>query len=248
MGDIMSWTPDIIRQIIRRSNEDSAKGSQQYIKWENRAIQNDYEFIECPCGENCWSKRHKCEGHYRIKEIEFNQFLETFATLWIRPRARRNIKEAVIRGIVYNARERNAINPLQKLRDSWPEILSFARSYNLCRLCNPSVPLLHPVTNLYEGKIWSQLFYDSLGPFDTKSRSRIIKAGYSDPSGNFLAMNRELFNDIRQLSDLYGLTVGDIRQLDSPWMVNPELPEPTNGQPLSRVIDKMFYSPDPQRA
>jgi hypothetical protein len=56
-------------------------------------------------------------------------------------------------------------------------------------------------------------------------------------------MNRELFRDLRRLSEEHGLGVPGIRQLDSPSMVAPHLPVPAGGQPLSRVVDKIFYAP-----
>jgi hypothetical protein len=91
--------------------------------------------------------------------------------------------------------------------------------------------------------MWSQLFYDSLVPFDTKSKAKIKRAGYPDPERHFLAMNRELFRDLRKLSDAHRLGVPGIRHLDSPCSVIPQLPAPAGGQPLSRVVDKIFYSP-----
>ena len=56
-------------------------------------------------------------------------------------------------------------------------------------------------------------------------------------------MNRELFADIRKLSDTHGLKIPDLRRLDTPGAVNPQLREPAGGQPLSRVVDKIFYRP-----
>jgi hypothetical protein len=78
VGDICRWSPERIRQVIRESNQQSVKGSQKYVMWENSAIRTDYEFIECPCDESCWCKRNSCTGHYRIREIAFDQFLETY--------------------------------------------------------------------------------------------------------------------------------------------------------------------------
>ncbi len=247
MGDITSWSPDQIRRVIRDSNKQSAQGSQRYVVWENRAIHSDYEFKACPCGDDCWCKRNACAGHYRLKEVTFDEFLETYVTLWTPPTARENVKGAVLEGTPFNGRQRNAIKPLQWLQENWPIILDKVRGYDKCGLCDSTMPLIAHVSNLYEGKMWSQLFYDSLVPFDTKSRAQIKRAGYPDPTKDFLAMNRELFRDLRRLSDAHGLGVPGVRQLDSPCMVVPQLREPTGGQPLSRVVDKIFYSPDEGR-
>jgi len=244
MGDIPSRPLDEIRRVIQKSNERSAEGSQKYVVWENRALRTDYEFIKCPCADDCWCRRNACPGHYRLKEINFEAFLETYLKLWIPPKARERIKEAVLEGTPFGGRQRNAIKPLQWLQANWSNILGKVREYNKCGLCDSPVPAVAQVSNLYEGKMWSQLFYDSLVPFDTRSRGRIKRAGYPDPTRDFLAMNRELFRDLRKLSDAHGLGVSGVRQLDSPCAVVPQWWEPPGGQPLSRVVDKIFYSPD----
>ena len=249
MGYVSILTPDQIRRLIRGSNIASAQGSQEYVVWENRAIRADYEFITCGCAAECWCKRNGCNGHYRLKKVTFDEFLATYINLWIPPKARRNVKDAVLKGTTFNGHQRNAIRPLKWLQVNWSSILDKVRSYDKCGLCDPAMHLddyvsnCYGVQNLYAGKMWSQLFYDSVVPFDWKSRARIKRAGYSDPTKAFFAMNRELFDDLRRFSENHGLGVPSIRQLDSPWIVIPQLPLPASGQPLSRVLDKIFYSP-----
>lgn len=249
MGYICSLSPDEIRRVTRDSNKVSAQGSQEYVAWENRAIHSDYDFITCRCGDECWCKRNSCVGHYRLKEVTFGQFLATYVTPWIPPKARRNVKDAVLEETPFSGHERNAIKPLKWLQENWSRVLDQVRSHDKCGLCDPTVRLDDHVSNGYEvnnpyaGKMWSQLFYDSLVPFDWKSKARIKRAGYSDPARAFFAMNRELFRDLRSLSEDHGLGVPGVRQLDSPWMVVPQLPVPVGGQRLSRIVDKIFYSP-----
>lgn len=243
MGEICRWTPEKIRKVIRESNKQSANGSQKYVDWENSAIRTDYEFIPCRCDESCWCKRHACAGHYQIKEITFDQFLETYTKLWIPPNVRENIKNAVRLRTPFQGRQRNAVKPLQQLRDNWSNVLTRVRGYNKCGLCDTSVPAVGVVTNLYQGKMWSQLLYDSVVPFDTKSQARIKRAGYKDPIRDFIGMNKELFNDLKKLSEASSMSVDGIRNLDSPWDVAKHLERPLGGQPLSRVLDKMFYAP-----
>jgi hypothetical protein len=249
VGYISKLLPDEIRRVIRASNTASAQGSQKYVVWENRAIHSDYDFPACQCRDGCWCRRNACVGHYRLKEVIFDQFLETYVKLWIPPNSRKNVKNAVLAGTSFNGRERNAIQPLKWLREHWSSILDDVRSYDKCGLCYPPgrvedyVSHRYEVRNLYAAKMWSQLFYDSLVPFDTKSRARIKKAGYLDPTRAYFAMNRELFSDLRALSENHQLGAQAVRQLDSPWMAVAKLLVPAGGQPLSRVVDKIFYSP-----
>ena len=174
MGFISSLSPDDIRQSTGDSNKRSAKGSAKYVNGESHALHTDYEFLACPCGDDCWCKRNACTGHYRLKEVTFDRFLETYVMLWIPPKARENVKRAVLKGTPFKGRQRNAIKPLQWLRENWSGILDKVRGYDKCGLCDSTVPPdVINVSNLYEGKMWSQLFYDSLVPFDTKSRAKI---------------------------------------------------------------------------
>jgi len=108
-------------------------------------------------------------------------------------------------------------------------------------LCGPNISIERRVENLYEAKMWSQLFYDVLVPYDTTSIRIMRQAGYT--TTDFLAMNRELFQDLRRLAEEHELNVLNIRQLDSPSAIAASLSPPAGGQPLSRVLDKIFYSP-----
>jgi len=243
MGDILDKSPQDIISTIRESNEKSKVGTQRYLFGENKAIQADFEFINCGCTEDCWCKKNGCTGHYRIREINFNQFLETYLLLWIPPNARDNVKKAVLNDRPFYGRQRNAIPYLQWLMFNWDETLSNVRKHMKCGLCDNGVPAGYLVENLYQAKMWSQLFYDSLVPFDSKSLHRIIRAGYTNPLKDFTQMNREIFIDLRQLASKNNLDVVRLRSLDKPWIVEPKLASIRNGQPLSRVLDKMFYNP-----
>jgi len=242
---ISSLLPDEIRRRITDSNRQSARGRPNYLGGENRAIRSDYEFIACSCGEDCWCKRNACAGHYRLKKITFDQFLETYVSLWIDRNFRDKVKCAVREGSGFSGRWRakNAVRALKCLREDWLGILDRVRGYDKCGLCDSTVPAAPHVSNLYEAKIWSQLFYDSIVPFDGESKGKITKAGYPRPARDFLAMNKALFRDLRKVAEAHRLKVPDIRQLDSPWLDVPQLLPQPGGQPLSRVVDKIFYNP-----
>jgi hypothetical protein len=173
--------------------------------------------------------------------MSFNQFLDTYVTLWTPRNARQNIKSAVLTGKPFKGRQRNAVPALKWLHQNWPASLAKARACDKCGLCDPRISIESSVANLYEAKIWSQLFYDVLVPFDTTSKKEIKRAGYT--TTDFLTMNKELFRDLRKFAEAHRLDVGDIRGLDSPSAIAPSLSPLAGGQPLSRVVDKMFYSP-----
>jgi hypothetical protein len=151
----------------------------------------------------------------------------------------------VVDGFFFSGRQKAAVKPLKNLRANWLATLAQVREYRSCGLCDLTTPPLVPthVSSLYEAKMWSQLFYDSIVPFDTKSIAEIKRAGYPAPDKNFLAMNHDLFADLRRLSDMHTLAIPDLRKLDSPALVDPQLQNLVGGQPLSRVIDKIFYRP-----
>lgn len=243
MGQIAGMSVDEVRNAIRQSNWHALKKSQRYLISEDQALRSDYEFIACPCVEACWCKGHACHGHYRVRETSFERFLQTYALLWMPPGRRDGLQRAVLNNAPFNGRGRKAIVPLQWLRLNWSEILRSVRRYDRCGLCDSSPPIAprDGEFTLWDSKIWSQLLYDSVVPFDYNSLGQIRRAGYS--TRDFVAMNTELFGDLRSLSDSCGLTIEALRNLDSPWELCPDYERRIAGQPLSRIIDKIFYSP-----
>jgi len=177
---ICNMSAEDIRQRAERSNRDSYEATAKYICWEQRALRSDYEFIDCPCASECWCRRWGCLGHYRIKEISFDQFLTTYVSLWIPQNARKNVTSAVLEGRPFGGRQRNAVPALHWLRQNWASSLGSARDSGRCGLCDSAFSLDYRVANLYEAKMWSQLFYDALAPFDTASKLKIRRAGYRD--------------------------------------------------------------------
>lgn len=137
-GRVSKWDLDSVRRVIRESNARSAEGTQKYVVWENRAIRTDYEFIACTYDRQCWCQRNGCTGHYRLKPITFHQFLETYVTLWIPPKARENVKAAVLEGRSFQGRQRNAIKPLRWLNSNWADVFKGVKTHNSCGLCGPS--------------------------------------------------------------------------------------------------------------
>jgi hypothetical protein len=238
---ISSLSPEEVRARIGASNRASHEGQARYIDRENLAIHSDYDFIDCPCAPECWCRHRGCLGHYLIREMLFNQFLGTYVALWVPKRARENIRAGVLEGKPFGGRQRNAIPALQWLAQNWDGCLAKARSARKCGLCDPTISIGRRVANLYEAKMWSQLFYDALVPFDTASIGEIRRAGYV--TNDFLDMNRQLFRDLRAFGEAHSLNVAAIRGLDTPWDVSRDLRRPPGGQPLSRVIDKIFYNP-----
>jgi hypothetical protein len=245
MGSIRDITIAEFRNTISNSNKVSFSGNQKYVAWESKAIQDDYEFLDCMCKDDCWCKRTGCTGHYRIREINFNQFINTYVHLWIPERHRKNVKDAVLGEKAFKGREKEAIPHLRWLMLHWDETLNRIRQHDKSGLCNNGIPkgVFNDNLNLYKAKMWSQLYYDCFVPFDTKSCINIKKAGYANPKKEFAKTNVELFNDLKIFATKNNLSVIEIRNLDQPWSVSQELPFNKNGQPLSRVLDKLFYSP-----
>lgn len=243
MGMISELPLNRAMETITASNRQSAQKLQRYVFHENAVIQADYDFVACKCPPSCWCKTHGCTGHYVIREIGFGDFLDSYALLWLPPRARMRVKEAVLHGAQFNGRQRNAVGFLRDLHQNWDARLAQARSHRKTGLCDEGVPTGIRVGNLYEAKIWSQLFYDSLVPFDTTARARMIRGGYTNPLRDYSLTNLEMFSDLRSFSSRLHLGLPGIRGLDTPWTVAPGMTQLTCGQPLSRILDKLFYLP-----
>lgn len=243
MGQISQLTRDEIVETIAASNRQSAGKSQRYVIHESAVIRSDYDFVACDCPPICWCRKHACAGHFVLKAITFEHFLDSYALLWLPPQARNGVKSAVLEGTPFDGRPRNSVAFLRELRENWPGRLSQARAYRKTGLCDGGVPEGIGVSNLYEAKIWSQLFYDSLIPFDTAARGRMVRAGYTNPLAYYSRTNQEMFADLRTLAHDLNLDLPGIRALDTPWNDVPGLAVLPYGQPLSRILDKIFYKP-----
>src|SRR5947207_12439452 len=53
---IVRMSPETIRAVIGDSNKRSAEKPAKYLCGESRALHCDYEFIPCPCRNDCWCK------------------------------------------------------------------------------------------------------------------------------------------------------------------------------------------------
>jgi len=153
------------------------------------------------------------------------------------------VTRAVLDGFSFKGRQKGAVEPLRNLRANWQSTLGEVRKYDGCGLCDLAIPLVAArVTNLYEAKMWSQLFYDSIVPFDTKSRAEMKRAGYSNPAQDFLTMNRELFADLRELSDTNGLAIPELRRLDAPGALNPNYGSRLAASPFRASLKTLLSS------
>jgi hypothetical protein len=252
MGYLKRIGIDTIKELINSSNIDAAGNNQKYIFWENIAILNDYECIACDCPKECWCRQHKCQGHYIIKDISFDCFLDTYVKLWTPVHARNGIKEDVIWKRHFVGRQEKSVQFLKDLKINYDNILDHVRQIRKCGFCDnvfdeiqtvlSGSSLSLSISNLYQAKLLSQLFYDSIVAFDTASRRKIVKAGYSDPlkhPSGFISMNQSLYEDLKA----YDLPISEYRELDKPFSAMSGLSNIPNGQPMSRVVDKIFYSP-----
>ena len=168
VGYIADSLIENVRRVIADSNRASLERHARYVHCENRALHADYEFIACQCEDSCWCKRNACAGHYQLREMTFERFLETYVCLWTPPPAREAVKRAVSDGTPVNRRYKNAPPALWELRNKWPGVLAMVKSFTKCGLCDSAEPAIPHIGNLYEAKIWSQLFYDSVEEKDQR--------------------------------------------------------------------------------
>lgn len=155
---------------------------------------------------------------------------------------------------------------LKYLKDNWTRLYSIAANWRHTLFCEKFVPLEIIATkewdfdisdSVYRSKLWSILFPDICIPFDNASRKKILKdlRGSGKSYRNMLLHLRSNAIDVivKESSNL-----AEFRKLDNPQNGCPFqaslISLPREGfnygnsykpeeRPISRIIDKMYYSP-----
>jgi len=83
MGLISYFSAETLSEFLRRSNYWAKKNRNAYPVKIHKAISNLYEWIDCPCGNECEFKKYQCQKHLVRKtgivfDVCYNHFLECY--------------------------------------------------------------------------------------------------------------------------------------------------------------------------
>lgn len=244
---------DTARARILRSNGDSFVHSAQYVVREQEVLTTLYE----------WETGEENSVWWRLRlDVTLDAFEAGFLAMFLHPNLHLRTRAAADAGRPTKAgpRGQGAAAVLIWLRESgrWPQLLAGARDERT--LLSPDWQE-HPVWahtpdfkvsgSIYWAKLMAALAPDLCVPYDTRSR-RLMLARLSDrrvyAGSRYRLFIQALHDGLRLQQERQGCTERAFRRLDAPTEAVPlEFPRLEAWlpvcRPLSRVVDKLFYTP-----
>lgn len=240
---LMSYfPPKTLSEFLRRSNYWAKLNRNQYPIKIHRAISDLYEWIDCPCGNDCDCKKYKCEKHLvRKSGVDFELSHHHFLECYVDSKAQDAVREGRTSGRGYHAVEATKV-----IRDRWGEISATSiKTHLLCsnwfeQPYETIAQAFQPSSDtLYRAKWLSLLCFDTFTAYDNGSIG-LLKRDFKNPP-DFLVLMKRIRQDIITHLQKTGGTLQEFRQYDNPTEFFDQIP--TNSpKPLGNIIDKLYLT------
>lgn len=242
MSLISHFPQTSIVEFLRCSNYWAKKNRNAYPVKIYRAVSELYEWIDCPCDDDCNCKEFHCEKHLvRKPGLSFNKCYEHFLNCYVDTKAHRAVREGRTSG-----RGKNAVIATEIIRCDWKSLSVLSSEKHL--LCNNWCEPLHESMarefspgsdNIYKAKWLSILCFDVFTAYDNASVA-LFRRDFRKPSSYYEMMKR-IRRDIMTHLDNTGGTLQDFRNYDNPSEFFPEIPR-DSPKPIGNIIDKIYLT------
>lgn len=236
-----------------------------YIIQEQASIDEVYEQYQCPCPGSCTCKHYGCERHWRLKSgLTFDQFCDAYLRMFVDRNLHGSILDALRHGRAIGGRARRPLPFLQAAKNSWGVWLHQARATAPTLVCDNWRPDFWVTlwanweASVYWAKLWAMLLPDLAIPYDFDSLKKIRSCTGGSPP-QYSDMLEHLRKEVIALLSREKRSLAEFRMLDNPTLAGLQFNHnkirikrqgfqyspsfaPVD-RPLSRVIDKCFYSP-----
>ena len=228
--------------ILRRSNYWAKRNRNFYPLKIHKAIMDLYDWIECPCGNDCECKKYKCKKHLvRKKGIAFDIYYNHFLECYVDSKAHNAVRQGRVSGRGYRA-----VEATNTIRNNWKEIsIISSKKHLICsNWCEPlHESLAHAFRpgpdTLYSAKWLSLLCFDTFVAYDNGSVA-LLKRDFNNPPDYFSLIQR-IRSDIIKHLNITGSTIQDFRKYDNPSEFFKVIPE-DSPRPLGNIIDKLYLT------
>jgi hypothetical protein len=205
-----------------------------------------YNWIDCPCDENCECKNHGCKKHcVRVNSI-FDDVFKAFLRCFVDTKKRNEVSNDLENnGSGQVSKRVKAVAPASLyFKENWND---YSEPDNLNLLCTKSLESYHKMTfslsmdsnSIYQSKWFSILSMGTYVAFDSAS-VRLINKDYRNPE-NYFDWMKKLRGDLISHLSKHRITIDDFLCLDDP---NEFYPEITAGsrRPLGNILDKIYLT------
>ncbi|MBP9727608.1 MAG: hypothetical protein KBD83_09150 [Gammaproteobacteria bacterium] len=209
----------LAKQEIIASNETAMLNRAQYPMYEKDFLLNRCDWVKRDCPTDChchvFTALHDESDMCWVikKDCKLEDFKQSFALLWIGANF-----QARFMNNESHQRINRGLDIFRKITPAfWQDIREIGNSNRRCIICTK--PLVDEAIKLrrkfdtdriYDSKLLSQIFYDSLIPHDTNSKIAMEAVGYN-PSKNGLDMGK----NIRVFLHHSQINITGLRELDN---------------------------------
>lgn len=242
MAFISAFPSGTLSECLRRSNYWPKQNRNDYPLKIYRAISELYEWIDCPCGDDCECKNYQCEKHLvRKTDIDFKTHYNHFLECYVDSKAHEAIRQGRVSGRGYRA-----VQVTAEIENRWTEIsITSSKKHLLCsNWCEPLYESLASdfppkLDTIYRTKWLSLLCFDTFTAYDSNSVA-LLRRDYQNPA-NFLELMRRIRQDIIAHLKKIEVTLQDFRRYDKPSEFFGQIPE-NSPRPLGDIIDKLYLT------
>jgi hypothetical protein len=242
MSLISHFPETSIVEFLRRSNYWAKTNRNAYPMKIYRAVSELYEWVDCPCDDDCNCKKYHCENHLvRKPGVSFNKCYEHFLKCYVDIRIHDAVREGRDSG-----RAKNAVIASVKIRSCWTNISGVSSKHHL--LCSDWCHPLHKAMakefrpgpkTIYQAKWLSLLGFDSFTAYDNASVA-LFKRDFNKPPSYYEMMKR-IRRDIMTHLDNTDGTLQDFRKYDNPSEFYNQIPR-DSPKPIGNIIDKIYLT------
>lgn len=239
---ISHFSPETLSEFLRRSNYWGKLNRNQYPIKIYSAISELYEWIDCPCGNDCECRKHGCEKHLvRKTGVDFELCYHHFLECYVDSKAQEAVRQGRSSG-----RGKYAVAATKKIRDHWKEISATSlKTHLLCtNWYEPPYENIardfHPDPKaLYHAKWLSILCFDTFTAYDNGSVG-LLKRDFKNPY-DFITLMKRIRLDIIAHLQHTGRTLQEFRRYDNPSEFFDEIPKDAP-RPIGNIIDKLYVT------
>lgn len=242
MALISYFSSETLSAFLCRSNYWAKKNRNAYPVKIAEAISDLYDWIDCPCDDDCNCKKYQCKKHLvRKKGLAFDRCYDHFLDCYVDSKAQESVRGGRTSGRGYRA-----VEATDKIRDNWNNISAISsRKHLLCS--NWSEPIYESLAHsfrpdlktIYHAKWLSLLCFDTYVAYDVGSVA-LMKRDFSNPP-DYHELIKHIRQDIIHHLDKTGATLQAFREYDNPREFFNQIPI-NSPMALGNVIDNLYLT------